>query len=91
MESLTHLLRGNIGSGLMAMGDAYKNGGLLLAPVLTLFLGIVCVHCQHVLVSTFLVYKYKTSLIQFRRATTHIKSAYFVINPNKSFEIHPIH
>lgn len=50
MESLTHLLRGNIGSGLMAMGDAFKNGGLLFGSAMTLFLGIVCVHNQHVLV-----------------------------------------
>ena len=32
------------------MGDAFKNGGLILAPILTLILGIVCVHAQHVLV-----------------------------------------
>lgn len=50
MESLTHLLRGNIGSGLMAMGDAFKNAGLLIGCTMTLFLGIVCVHNQHVLV-----------------------------------------
>jgi solute carrier family 36 (proton-coupled amino acid transporter) len=31
------------------VADAVKNGGLLLAPVLTLFLGIVCVHAQHIL------------------------------------------
>lgn len=33
------------------MGDAFKNGGLLLAPVLTLFIGVVSVHSQHVLVT----------------------------------------
>lgn len=40
----------NSGPGCFAMADAVKNGGLLLAPVLTLFLGIVCVHAQHILV-----------------------------------------
>lgn len=45
-----HLLRGNIGSGLFAMGDAFKNGGLVLGTILTLYLGVVCVHNQHVLV-----------------------------------------
>lgn len=46
-----HLLRGNIGSGLFAMGDAFKNGGLIFGSILTLLLGIVCVHTQHILVS----------------------------------------
>lgn len=45
-----HLLRGNIGSGVFAMGDGFKNGGLFLAPVLTLFIGVVSVHSQHILV-----------------------------------------
>lgn len=33
------------------MGDGFKNGGLFLAPVLTLFIGVVSVHSQHVLVT----------------------------------------
>lgn len=45
-----HLLRGNIGAGVFGMGDAFKNGGLLLSPLLTITLGIVCVHSQHMLV-----------------------------------------
>lgn len=45
-----HLLRGNIGSGVFAMGDGFKNGGLLLAPILTLCIGMVSVHSQHILV-----------------------------------------
>lgn len=45
-----HILKGNVGSGVFAMGDAFKNGGLLLAPLLTLLMGIVCVHSQHMLV-----------------------------------------
>lgn len=49
LETLMHLFKGNVGPGCYAMADAVKNGGLLLAPVLTLFLGIICVHAQHVL------------------------------------------
>jgi len=45
-----HLFKGNVGPGLFAMGDAFKNGGIIVAPILTLFLGIVSVHCQHILV-----------------------------------------
>ncbi|KAK7791681.1 hypothetical protein R5R35_002051 [Gryllus longicercus] len=51
LETLTHLLRGNIGSGLFAMGDAFRNAGLLLAPAVTLFLGVICVHSQHLLLN----------------------------------------
>ena len=46
-----HILKGNIGSGVFAMGDAMKNGGLIAAPILTLLLGVICVHSQHILVS----------------------------------------
>jgi Transmembrane amino acid transporter protein len=49
-ETMMHLFKGNIGPGLFAMGDAFKNCGILLAPFLTVALGIVCVHSQHILV-----------------------------------------
>ena len=49
LETLMHLFKGNVGPGCYAMADAVKNGGLLLAPLLTLFLGIICVHAQHIL------------------------------------------
>lgn len=45
-----HILKGNIGSGVFAMGDAFKNGGLILSPILTIILGVICVHSQHILV-----------------------------------------
>ncbi|XP_046676958.1 proton-coupled amino acid transporter 3-like isoform X6 [Homalodisca vitripennis] len=51
LESLFHLIKGNIGSGVFAMGDAFKNAGLLLAPVLTIFLGFVCIYGNHVLIN----------------------------------------
>jgi solute carrier family 36 (proton-coupled amino acid transporter) len=49
---MMHLLKGNVAAGLFALGDAFKNCGILLAPVLTVALGIVCVHSQHILVSS---------------------------------------
>lgn len=49
VETLMHLFKGNVGPGCYAMADAVKNGGLLLAPALTLLLGIICVHAQHIL------------------------------------------
>jgi amino acid permease len=50
-ETLMHLLKGNVGSGIFAMGDAIRNAGILIGPGVVLILGIICVHCQHLLVS----------------------------------------
>ncbi|XP_011872342.1 PREDICTED: proton-coupled amino acid transporter 1-like isoform X2 [Vollenhovia emeryi] len=50
LETMMHLFKGNVGSGIFALGDAFKNAGLLLAPPLTIFLGIICVHAQHILI-----------------------------------------
>lgn len=51
-DTMLHLFRGNIGSGLLAMGDAFKNGGIVFAPIMTAILGILCVHSQHLLVGS---------------------------------------
>ncbi|XP_012532802.1 proton-coupled amino acid transporter 1 isoform X2 [Monomorium pharaonis] len=51
LETMMHLFKGNVGSGIFALGDAFKNAGLLLAPPLTIFLGIICVHAQHILIN----------------------------------------
>ncbi|XP_024872726.1 proton-coupled amino acid transporter 1 isoform X1 [Temnothorax curvispinosus] len=50
LETMMHLFKGNVGSGIFALGDAFKNAGLLLGPPLTIFLGIICVHAQHILI-----------------------------------------
>ncbi|XP_046684151.1 proton-coupled amino acid transporter-like protein CG1139 isoform X3 [Homalodisca vitripennis] len=52
IETLENHLKTNIASGMFAMGDAFKNAGLLLAPVLTMFLGCLCVFNQHILVNS---------------------------------------
>ncbi|XP_030378759.1 proton-coupled amino acid transporter 1 [Scaptodrosophila lebanonensis] len=51
LETIVHLFKGNIGPGLFAMGDAFKNGGLIVAPVLTIAIAVVSIHCQHVLIA----------------------------------------
>ena len=51
LETLIHLLKGNIGSALYAMGDAFRNAGLIVAPITAFLLGIICVYAQHMLVS----------------------------------------
>ncbi|KAJ8667950.1 hypothetical protein QAD02_009613 [Eretmocerus hayati] len=49
LETLMHHFKGNVGSGIFALGDAFKNAGLFLAPPLTIFLGFICIHAQHIL------------------------------------------
>lgn len=58
LETFMHLLRGNIGVGVFGMGDAFKNGGIFLGPIMTCIIGLVSVHCQHVLVryTTIIIY-----------------------------------
>ncbi|XP_034667683.1 proton-coupled amino acid transporter 1 [Drosophila subobscura] len=51
LETIVHLFKGNIGPGLFAMGDAFKNGGLIVAPLLTVVIAVVSIHCQHVLIT----------------------------------------
>lgn len=48
--TMAHLFKANIGSGLFAMGDAYKNAGLAVGFVITFILGMICLHTQRLLV-----------------------------------------
>lgn len=48
-ETLMNLFKGMCGAGLFAMGDAFKNGGIIVAPVLTVIIGAIAIHCEHLL------------------------------------------
>ncbi|XP_046387616.1 proton-coupled amino acid transporter-like protein CG1139 isoform X2 [Ischnura elegans] len=50
LDTMIHLLKGNIGTGILAMPDAFRNAGLVVGTVGTLIMGIICTHCMHVLV-----------------------------------------
>lgn len=50
LDTLVHLLKGNIGTGILAMPDAFKNAGLYIGLVGTLLMGAICTHCMHMLV-----------------------------------------
>ncbi|KAL1399245.1 hypothetical protein pipiens_008365 [Culex pipiens pipiens] len=50
LDTMIHLLKGNIGTGILAMPDAFKNAGLYVGLFGTLLMGVICTHCMHVLV-----------------------------------------
>lgn len=48
---MIHLLKGNIGTGILAMPDAFKNAGLYVGLFGTLLMGVICTHNMHMLVN----------------------------------------
>ncbi|XP_067626457.1 proton-coupled amino acid transporter-like protein CG1139 isoform X2 [Eurosta solidaginis] len=50
--ALAHLIKSSLGSGILAMPMAFSNGGLIFSSIATLFVGIICTHCVHIVVKT---------------------------------------
>lgn len=51
-ETLTHLLKASLGTGILAMPDAFRNSGLTLGIFATIFVAFLCTYCSYILVST---------------------------------------
>lgn len=52
MDTLIHLLKGSLGSGILAMPLAYANAGLGLGLFATFAVGAICTYCVHILVKS---------------------------------------
>ncbi|XP_058444561.1 proton-coupled amino acid transporter-like protein CG1139 [Malaya genurostris] len=50
LDTLMHMLNGNLGTGILAMPNAFKNSGLYVGLFATLIMGVICTHCMHILV-----------------------------------------
>ncbi|EFN74142.1 Proton-coupled amino acid transporter 1 [Camponotus floridanus] len=49
-ETLVHLLKGSLGTGILAMPNAFCNSGLLVGVIATIIIGVLCTYCLHVLI-----------------------------------------
>ncbi|KAL1517835.1 hypothetical protein ABEB36_001549 [Hypothenemus hampei] len=52
MDTFIHLLKGSLGSGILAMPLAFANAGLYLGLVCTFAIGSICTYCVHILVKS---------------------------------------
>lgn len=55
METFIHLLKGSLGSGILAMPMAFMNAGIVFGLVATATIGFVCTYCVHILVNFFYI------------------------------------
>jgi len=50
LQTLIHIFKGNIGTGILSLPAAMKKAGILAGPLLLLFVAFIAVHCMHMLV-----------------------------------------
>lgn len=46
------MIKSSLGSGILAMPNAVRNGGLLFGGIGTIIIGMLCAHCVHILVKS---------------------------------------
>jgi len=51
-ETIIHMLKGNLGTGILAMPDAIKNSGLLFGNIGLVLMATICIHCMHLLLNS---------------------------------------
>ena len=59
-DTLTHLLKASLGTGILSMPYAFKNAGLLAGVFATILVAFVCTHCAYILIKCAHVLYYKT-------------------------------
>ncbi|XP_074650093.1 neutral amino acid uniporter 4-like isoform X2 [Tubulanus polymorphus] len=51
IQTMMHMLKGNIGTGMLAMHNAVMNAGLVVGSVGILVVGFIATHCMHILLN----------------------------------------
>ncbi|KAG6459379.1 proton-coupled amino acid transporter-like protein CG1139 [Manduca sexta] len=51
-ETLLHLLKGSLGTGILAMPHAFSNAGYMVGSIGTVVIGVLCTYCIHVLLDS---------------------------------------
>lgn len=46
---MIHLLKGSLGTGILAMPNAFHNSGYIVGAIGTIIIGIICTYCIHML------------------------------------------
>lgn len=70
LGALTHLLKSSLGTGILAMPNAIRNGGLIFGGIGTIIIGMICAHCVHILVRTSQILCRRTKTPQMTYAET---------------------
>ena len=55
IETLMHIIKANIGTGVLAMPLAFNSGGLIWSSIWIWIMAFICIHCMHILLDC---YKY---------------------------------
>ncbi|XP_067003588.2 proton-coupled amino acid transporter-like protein CG1139 isoform X1 [Anabrus simplex] len=50
VDTLVHLLKGSLGTGILAMPNAFYHAGMVVGFVGTVLIGSLCTYCMHVLI-----------------------------------------
>ncbi|XP_015435823.1 PREDICTED: proton-coupled amino acid transporter 1 [Dufourea novaeangliae] len=51
-ETLLHLLKGSLGTGILAMPKAFHHAGYAVGAVATIIIGLLCTYCMRILVNS---------------------------------------
>lgn len=75
LGALLHLLKSSLGTGILAMPNAFGNAGLLFGSVMTIIVGVLCTHCVWILVSRTPLERKETSFQVFNKLFVSLSSA----------------
>ncbi|XP_070515233.1 proton-coupled amino acid transporter-like protein CG1139 [Cardiocondyla obscurior] len=49
-ETMLHLLKGSLGTGILAMPKAFDNAGYIVGVIATIIIGLLCIYCMRILI-----------------------------------------